>query len=360
MKKKVRLISLLCWLLSLGVFALIIVWSNKFPQNDLGDFIGSDILFGIVSFTILALASAKTKKEIEEDKNYKPIKIKMNNKTALILLFILVLVGIGLFVPKVYANYELKRAEQFKNAGLYDDAIKSLINAKTAMSIVLPEEYEILKIEDSISTVQKVKEAALNPQPSPTSKTQPINRNYVQPTIDPDPPVHCQIHERCGGGTKPLKKSECERSICCFLKDGTAKLLSSKSACDNYYSGSNGSSTTLPNNTSTGSTKVSCKFSGSGYSFDFGELTYDECKIKTDAYWASQNTTVQVVPQVVNNAEMRDKCVGDAQRTYQSAITSLNNASRALGGSTSAYDSKVNSLKQQLESDVQYCKDRYP
>ncbi|PIU03875.1 hypothetical protein COT44_01160 [Candidatus Shapirobacteria bacterium CG08_land_8_20_14_0_20_39_18] len=88
---------------------------------------------------------------------------------------------------------------------------------------------------------------------TPTKET-----TRVTPTTNPDPIITCNIHTNCGGGSKQLKKSvcdnmtccnfdpkcggsqfvakaQCNNSYCCFLKDGTAKLLSSKNACDNYY-----------------------------------------------------------------------------------------------------------------------------
>lgn len=57
----------------------------------------------------------------------------------------------------------------------------------------------------------------LTPSPTPTQEvTAPVVKKYT-PTIDPDPPVHCNIHANCGGGTKPLKQSECNNSICCQI-----------------------------------------------------------------------------------------------------------------------------------------------
>lgn len=97
------------------------------------------------------------------------------------------------------------------------------------------------------------------------------SRPYLSPTIkptdDPNPIVDCAISKECGGGTQKMKLnrcnistcclvdsrcggprlmtvSECKTKSCCFLRDGTAKLLASKSACDNYYSQGSGSSNT--------------------------------------------------------------------------------------------------------------------
>lgn len=44
-------------------------------------------------------------------------------------------------------------------------------------------------------------------------------------TYDPNKPVHCNVHENCGGGTTPLTQQECDNSICCWTYDGY-KLMS--------------------------------------------------------------------------------------------------------------------------------------
>ena len=66
----------------------------------------------------------------------------------------------------------------------------------------------------------------------PTKKTV----NYVvQPTTDPDPPVHCKISQECGGGTKPLRQSECRISTCCGFPGGHYDRLRSKQAQSHFY-----------------------------------------------------------------------------------------------------------------------------
>lgn len=54
------------------------------------------------------------------------------------------------------------------------------------------------------------------PTPSTTSVYVP---QYVAPTIDPDPPVLCRMSANCGGGTTPLRQSECNNSTCCQIGD---------------------------------------------------------------------------------------------------------------------------------------------
>lgn len=62
--------------------------------------------------------------------------------------------------------------------------------------------------------------------------TTSINPNVS--TKDPDPPVHCPIHSNCGGGTIPLKQSECSQSVCCGLASGEWKVMS-RSECTSIH-----------------------------------------------------------------------------------------------------------------------------
>lgn len=52
--------------------------------------------------------------------------------------------------------------------------------------------------------------------------------------VDTDPLVNCTIHPDCGGGTRQMKKSECDNSICCLISSecGGNKVLT-KVDCDN-------------------------------------------------------------------------------------------------------------------------------
>lgn len=52
-----------------------------------------------------------------------------------------------------------------------------------------------------------IEQPSLTPVPTTASKLQ--QKTYIAPTVDPDPPVVCNISANCGGGTTPLKQSEC-------------------------------------------------------------------------------------------------------------------------------------------------------
>jgi len=78
--------------------------------------------------------------------------------------------------------------------------------------------------------------ATISPTPSPVVSPKAVNK--INQPIDQDPPVHCNVNINCGGGTTPLKKSECDASTCCGLNDGTWKLMS-KTECDRIHSNNN-------------------------------------------------------------------------------------------------------------------------
>lgn len=71
--------------------------------------------------------------------------------------------------------------------------------------------------------------------PTPTPTTKPVARAVQQKAekVDTDPPVHCNISEQCGGGTRPLKQSECESRTCCQTADGWKYI--EKSECESLH-----------------------------------------------------------------------------------------------------------------------------
>jgi hypothetical protein len=212
-----------------------------------------------------------------------------------------------------------------------------------------------------IPTVQPISPVFVSPIPSSIPTPKPQVKGITTQTVkkvDSDPPVHCNVNANCGGGTTPLKKSECDNSICCQIGDKWI-FYKDKNKCIADQGGR--PSTQQGNFTSPGvaNTKTLCKFSGSGYSFDFGELTYDECTKKTEAYWASVGSSTQVVPVLTttSNAELRDECLGEVQSKYQTEMSKIRNQARALGSSTSTSEYL---LKLELEREKQNCESRYP
>ena len=74
---------------------------------------------------------------------------------------------------------------------------------------------------------------SITPEPSQTAYPtyKPVIKPLIAiPTVDPDPPVLCNVSPNCGGGTTPLKKSECDNSVCCQIGN-TWVFYKDKSKC---------------------------------------------------------------------------------------------------------------------------------
>lgn len=133
--------------------------------------------------------------------------------------------------------------------------------------------------------------------PRPTPEVQGIiETNQAVPTIDPNPFVNCSIHEKCGGGTRYVRKSVCNTSLyCCFLNDGTSKLMT-KNECDNYYTKNSGgvSSSKTNYNYQSVPTFPPCTiyYPSLGYSQTYTYLSTQDC-----SYWREQaNSGYNAVP----------------------------------------------------------------
>lgn len=152
----------------------------------------------------------------------------------------------------------------------------------------------------------------------------------VETTSNPDPPVHCSIHENCGGGTTPLKQSECDNSTCCqvgdewiFYKD---KNQCTKDRLDSYE--------------------------------------YTEIKTIQDQNYVYQYQPPAEQPKAPKYtaeeiAAARDKCIAEASRKYQDALTAAGNRARALGLTGSGAQSMLQRPKDQFDRDVAYCYSLY-
>lgn len=72
MRKKVRLVSLLGWLLSLVVFVVLLIWMNKVSDQmvlyqTLAGIWGWDILFGVTAFFVLIASFARKGKKVSQE-----------------------------------------------------------------------------------------------------------------------------------------------------------------------------------------------------------------------------------------------------------------------------------------------------
>lgn len=63
------------------------------------------------------------------------------------------------------------------------------------------------------------------------------NNTQALTTYDPDPIIKCGKHEKCGGGYVEMRKSQCQKMVCCRI-DGNYSFVT-KEECDKYKTTSN-------------------------------------------------------------------------------------------------------------------------
>ncbi|MCX6731237.1 MAG: peptidoglycan-binding domain-containing protein [Candidatus Roizmanbacteria bacterium] len=164
--------------------------------------------------------------------------------------------------------------------------------------------------------------------------TAPVNTNSnITNTTDSDPQVNCGISSSCGGGTKLMKLSTCNNTICCEVVNQWI-FMYSLTDCQNaqrnaHANTANTNQGNVPLNS--GSVKIKCSYSSGEYQFDFGDLTYDECTIKSNEYWASKrqaitnnSTTNNYSPPVNTNTApqmTKSQCQSAARDKWRSQMT---------------------------------------
>lgn len=116
--------------------------------------------------------------------------------------------------------------------------------------------------------------------PSPTVKPKPA---YV----DPDPVINCNISSNCGGGTKQMKKSDCEQLTCCELAKNSWSNYPNKTSCTQAQNNYNSART---NGTSNSYPPCTVFYPLSNYSFTYKYLSPSEC-LSTQAKANSYKTT---------------------------------------------------------------------
>jgi len=98
------------------------------------------------------------------------------------------------------------------------------------------------------------------PTIAPTQIQVQQKQNYPSTNSNNDQAVHCNIHPNCGGGTTPLKKSECDNSICCQI-NGKWVFYKDKYQCG-LDQGQNTNTNTNTTNSSTNRIPVFISYGG--------------------------------------------------------------------------------------------------
>jgi len=133
------------------------------------------------------------------------------------------------------------------------------------------------------------------PTPTPTTKIK-NNVSYPTSTPDPDPIVACNVHADCGGGSRQLRKSICEQSVCCQI-GGSWIFYESDSKCiqDQQSNNNQGQNTTTNNTTS-----------------------------KIPVYLASSNSTRYCKPEGVNAIQSADQAIAQKNRDFETCLSDSN------------------------------------
>lgn len=217
--------------------------------------------------------------------------------------------------------------------------------------------------EDPTTTI------TLSSTPIPTLITEPtkIQQKYIAPVIDTDPPVHCKIHANCGGGTTPLKQSECNNSTCCQV-GGKWIFYKDKNQCaqdQNKYSGSSSSNTTntYTSPSSTNPNEVTCSVIGYSQSRKVWTyiLTPEECTSAKTNYTqpttSSKNILIDctIDGKVVGNMTYAE-CSQKITEYYQAKITPIHDTSaQDYNNAVSACLNRMRALGAANSSQAQAC-----
>jgi len=156
--------------------------------------------------------------------------------------------------------------------------------------------------------------------PSNQPKTNPVNPNT---NSNSDYMVNCRTTAECGGGTVYIKKSECDNSTCCQIGDKWI-FYKDKNQCTRDQ-GQNSGSTNNNAPINLGSIKIDCNYKDSNFNFDFGKLTYDECKVKTDEYWASKRVVIPSYQPIIVSPQPPQKTAEDIQKCKDAVREKYNN-----------------------------------
>ncbi len=163
--------------------------------------------------------------------------------------------------------------------------------------------------------------------------------------------IDCQFQD----GWYPMAKNDCNNKPTNAKKDYAIFL--SLSQLGNIGAQDNNTATNQKQN---GEIKVHCSYNGgSDYNYDFGDLTWDECTAKSNAYWASKRMAIPTysfptypVYQSGQTSNNTTKTIDEAacRRQYQAETQAAN----SLGGSArnAAIEIATQSLNRCLSTGV--------
>jgi len=160
-------------------------------------------------------------------------------------------------------NQKIQKKENKKLIKTTGDKSPNKFLAILLALIILFSAFLYVKAENNEKNLED-KNFKSNLKPTPTLK--PRAKEYVAPTLtpDPDPIIPCNISINCGGGTRQMKRSECNQLTCCELGKNSWSLYANKTACIQAQNNYNYQPCTV-------------YYSSLGYSQTYPGLTNEEC-----------------------------------------------------------------------------------
>lgn len=220
--------------------------------------------------------------------------------------------------------------------------------------------------------LKKTSSSTLQKTVKPTEGIKKINdknkdsnqKKIVQPTQIPDQsnqPVHCNIHPNCGGGSTPLTKAECEKSICCQI-DNKWIFYKDNKQCEKDQRKNSSKQTLIKCETDLGTYQLSksdCDYyqqlSKSQQNSNNYQPTHKTIEPIEKANTTQSNSNFDYEQYEYEMLQALEACKADARHDHQTAISKAMRAARASGGQLMGTDR----LDKQLERDIEYCKSLY-
>ncbi len=128
----------------------------------------------------------------------------------------------------------------------------------------------------------------------------------------------------CNGGTVYIKKSEFDKAVCCSIGDKKYFYYSSSKCNEDRKAGvASNTNVYVRPNIQPWDGKISCSYSGGGYYYDFGKLTYADCLVRSDQYWNEQSKKTQTTTPTTKVVTQTD--IDNCKATVRSEVSSLVN-----------------------------------
>lgn len=273
-------ISLYAWLGTLVVFGILIAWPNGYTSAGImkeprSTILLIDVLTGVGAFLLLILFSfiaviTKAKPQevpVEEIKETPKKRRKKEEKSGVNGFLIAVIVV--LLVLLAY-NFGMSASDTKKSQDALDANTVSLTPTPI---VVTPTQKPVLGASTSKNTSTNSNSIdCIGPDgkefKTSEAECKKLNESWGKPM---DYMVNCNVNSNCGGGTRMIKKSECDNSVCCQI--GSSWIFyTSKDKC-NQDQNSHSSQTTQ---TSSGN-NVYCW--NNTYNYGYYTSSGDQCNL---------------------------------------------------------------------------------